>query len=61
MNFEAHMSSKRTLALYKEVAEAGMIEEIDGFLRQKAWTGVLKSTLTQRQLKKILRSSMFIK
>ena len=30
-------------------------------MRHKAWTGVLKSTLTQKQLKKILRSSMFIK
>jgi len=61
MNFAAHMLPKRALALYKEVAEAGMIKEIDGFLRQKAWTGVLRSTLTQKQLKKILRSSMFIK
>jgi len=38
-----------------------MIEEIDNFLMQKTWTGVLKSSMTQRQLKKILRSIMFVK
>ena len=59
--FASHMSTKKAIADYGDLAIQSLITEIDGFLEREVWQGILWSSLSNTQRKRILRSSTFLK
>jgi hypothetical protein len=59
--FLTQMSAKRALSEFGAEAKEALVKEIDGILQRKVWHGVLRSSLTKSQLKRIIRSSCFMK
>ena len=59
--FATQMSAAKAIAHYGADAKAALVKEIDGILARKVWHGVLRSSLSATQRKKIIRSSCFIK
>ena len=59
--FASHTQARKALEQYGDAAMASLIEEVDGMLQRKVWTGVLWSSLSKTQRKRILRSSAFMK
>ena len=59
--FLTQMSAKRALRELGPEAKEALVKEIDGILQRKVWHGVLRSSLSKTQHKKIIRSSCFIK
>jgi hypothetical protein len=57
----AQVNYKKALAGYGESATEALIAEINGMLERQVWHGVLRSTLSATQRKKIIRSSVFFK
>ena len=55
------MSLRKAIKKFDSAAREAMIDEIDGILKRGVWTGVLKSNLTEKQRRMILRSSAFLK
>ena len=60
--FTTNMQAKQALYHYgKKATTASLIEEIEGLLKRKVFTGVLRSSLTATQEKKRIRMSIFLK
>jgi len=59
--FLTHMSAKKALSQFGAEAKEALVKEIDGILQRKVWHGVLRSSLSKTQIKKIIRSSCFVK
>ena len=57
----SHVNVQKALATYGDVATQALISEIDGFLERKVWTGVLWSSLSKTQRKRVYRTSTFMK
>jgi len=55
------MSAKQALNELGTEALEALVKEIDGILQRKVWHGVLRSSLSKTQLKRIIRSSCFMK
>jgi hypothetical protein len=60
-NFSTQVSLAKSLKQSPKESIDALINEIDGLLLRKVWTGVLRSNLSKTQRKKIIRSSAFIK
>jgi len=56
-SFKATVGLRKAFKEWPEEARKALIKEIDGLLKRKVWTGVLRSSLTKTQRKKIIRSS----
>jgi len=61
VTFATQMSLRKALDTYGPEARLAIIKEIEGILERRVWHGVLRSSLSQTQRKKIIYSSFFIK
>ena len=59
--FSVHISPKKAILIYQKDGEEAIREEINGILSQKVFKGVRRQSLNPSKIKKIIRSSMFIK
>ena len=60
--FTTNMQPMAAIRHYgKEATTASLVEEIDGLLKRKVFTGVLRSSLSTTQEKKRIRMSIFLK
>ena len=59
--FSVHISPKKAIMIYQEKGENAIKEELKGILNMRVFRGVHRHDLSNNQLRKIIRSSMFIK
>ena len=59
--FSTQLSARKALEHYNQDGLDAIIAEINGMLDRKVFVGVLRSSLSKTQMKKIIRSSMFVK
>ena len=59
--FSINISPKKAILRYQEAGKEAILEEINGILQQQVFKGVKRQNLTHSQIKKLIRSSMFIK
>jgi hypothetical protein len=57
----AQVSLKKSMKVYPNETRMALVDEIDGLLHRKVWTGVIKSKLSKAQRRNLIRSSCFIK
>lgn len=61
-NYSIQVSPKQSIELFgDELTRQALVEEIEGLLSRKAFSAVLKSSLSNTQKKRIIRMSTFLK